>query len=48
MEENRIQKITKDIEHYRAAISDLEGAMQEAERELDEELRKEYEGQENG
>ena len=43
MDENRIQKITEDIKAYSAAIHDLEGAMQEAERELDEELSRGYE-----
>lgn len=38
MKETRIQKITKDIETYREAIDNAEGALAEAERELNEEL----------
>ena len=40
MKETRIQQITKDIENYREAIENAEGALAEAERELDEELSK--------
>ena len=40
MTENRIQKITKDIETYREAIENVEGALAEAERELSDELDK--------
>jgi len=36
--ENRIAKITKDIEAYQEAIENAEGALAEAERELVEEL----------
>jgi F0F1-type ATP synthase membrane subunit b/b' len=36
MAENRIRKINKDIEAYREAIENAEGALAEAERELDE------------
>ena len=38
MNENRIKQITKDIEAYKETIECLEGAIVEAERELDEEL----------
>ena len=40
MENNRIQQITRDIENYREAINNAEGALAEAERELCEELDK--------
>lgn len=40
MTETRIQKISKDIEAYREAIDNAEGALAEAERELNEELEK--------
>lgn len=40
MTETRIQKITRDIEAYREAIENAEGAIAEAEREIDEELEK--------
>ena len=36
----RIRKIAKDIESYKEAIENAEGALAEAERELDEELDK--------
>ena len=42
MTETRIQKITKDIEAYQKAIENAEGALEEAERELAEELDKRY------
>lgn len=44
MEENRIQQIEKDITAYHEAIENAEGALAEAERELDEELNKYYDG----
>ena len=40
MKETRIQQITKDIRNYQEAIENAEGALAEAERELDEELSK--------
>ena len=40
MTETRIQKITKDINAYREAIENAEGALAEAERELNEELNR--------
>lgn len=40
MSESRIQRISKDIEAYREAIDNAEGALAEAERELIEELDK--------
>lgn len=39
MEESRIQKISRDIAAYREAIENAEGALVEAERELDEVLQ---------
>ena len=36
MEETRIQKINRDIAAYREAIDNAEGAIEEAERELEE------------
>lgn len=38
--ENRIAEITRDIEAYEEAIENAEGALAEAERELNEELQK--------
>ncbi len=43
MNESRIKKITADIEAYKQAIENAEGALAEAERELTEELEKLYE-----
>ena len=40
MTENRIQQIANDIDAYREAIDNAEGALAEAERELTEELEK--------
>lgn len=40
MEDNRIAKIHKDIAAYQEAIENAEGALEEAERELVEELEK--------
>lgn len=40
MKETRIQKITRDITTYREAIDNAEGALAEAERELNDELDK--------
>ena len=40
MKETRIQQITKDIASYLEAIDNAEGALAEAERELNEELSK--------
>ncbi len=40
MKETRIQKITRDIAAYQEAIENAEGALAEAERELNEELDK--------
>ena len=38
MDETRIQNITADIERYQKTIENLEGALAEAQRELEEEL----------
>ena len=43
MEKTRIQKIIDDIESYNEAIDNAEGALAEAERELEEELSKDEE-----
>lgn len=40
--ENRIQKITSDIEAYREAIEDARNALATAEQELDQELDAEF------
>jgi len=40
MEDSRIQQITKDIAAYQEAIENAEGALAEAERELQEELER--------
>ena len=40
MTETRIQQIARDIEKYQEAIENAEGAIAEAQRELDEELDK--------
>lgn len=42
MEENRIQQIQNDINAYREAIADAEGALAAAELELTEELESRY------
>jgi len=42
MTEDKIRKIEADIEAYRQAIEDAEGALAEAERELEEELELRY------
>lgn len=42
MEDNRIKEIASDIEKYKEAIENAEGALAEAERELDEELNRCY------
>lgn len=42
MSEDRIRKIQADIDAYRQAIEDAEGALAEAERELNEELELRY------
>ena len=43
MSEERIRQIAKDIENYEKAIKNAEGALAEAERELDELLSATYE-----
>ena len=43
-----IQEITRDIESYREAIANAEGALEEAERELDEILAEELEKADDG
>ena len=45
MTEERIKKIKADIEVYRQAIESAEGALAEAERELEEELELRYFGE---
>ena len=42
MEKTRIEQIQDDINAYREAIENAEGALAEAERELDEELDRRY------
>ena len=42
MEENRIQQIQNDINAYREAIANAEGALEAAEQELTEELESRY------
>ena len=42
MTEDRIRQITREIEAYQRAIEDAEGALAEAERELQEELELRY------
>lgn len=42
MTEERIRQITREIEAYQQAIEDAEGALAEAERELQEELEYRY------
>lgn len=42
MTESRIKQITEQIEAYERAIEDAEGALAEAERELQEELNLRY------
>jgi len=37
---NKIQEIERDIENYKEAIANAEGALEEAEREIQEELEK--------
>ena len=46
--ETRIQEITRDIESYREAIANAEGALAEAEWELDELLAEELEKADDG
>jgi len=45
MTEKRIRKIKADIEVYRQAIESAEGALAEAERELEEEFELRYFGE---
>ena len=40
--DEKIMEIERDIQAYREAIENAEGALAEAERELDEELEKRY------
>lgn len=40
--EDKIVEIERDIESYREAIANAEGALDEAERELEEELEKRF------
>ena len=42
MTDERIRQIHQDIERYQQAIEDAEGALAEAERELEEELEARY------
>ncbi len=46
--ENMIREITRDIESYREAIENAEGALAEAERELDEILAEEFGKEDHG
>ena len=45
MEENRILKLTEEVEFYKQAIQDAKDALASAEQELDEVLAYEYENQ---
>ena len=48
LSEERIRKISEDIELYRQAIENAEAALAEAERELDEELEARWQTMQEG